>query len=45
MSSDLERHFEGVKRIGIRGTKIKWLDKESCQLQKVKTVKVKATQV
>lgn len=40
MSSDLGRHFEGVKSIGMRGTKIKWLDKESCQHQRVKIVKV-----
>lgn len=39
MSSDLGRHFEGVKRIGMRRTKIKCPDKESCQLQRVKIVK------
>lgn len=33
MSSDLGTHFEGVKRIGMRGTKMKWLDKESLQFQ------------
>lgn len=40
MSSDLGRHFEGVKRIAMRGAKAEWLDKESCQLQRVKTVNV-----
>lgn len=33
MSSDLGRHFEGVKMIGMRGTKMKRLDKESWQFQ------------
>lgn len=40
MTSDLGRHFEGVKMIWMRATKIKWLDKESCQLQRVKIVKL-----
>lgn len=40
MSSDLGRNFEGVKKIRMRGTKIKCLDKESCQLQRVSTVKL-----
>lgn len=40
MSSDLGRHFEGVKRIAMRGAKIERLDKEPCQLQGVKTGKV-----
>lgn len=39
MSSDLGRHFEGVERTGMWRTNIKWLDKESCQLQRVKIVK------
>lgn len=39
MSSDLGRHAEGVKKIRMRQTKLKWLDKESCQLRRVNTVK------
>lgn len=39
MSSDLGRHSEGVERTGMWRTNIKWLDNESCQLQRVRTVK------
>lgn len=43
MNSDLGRHFEGAKRIGMRRTIIKWLDKEYCQLQSAKIVEADVT--